>query len=114
MVRQIGLADSRMSQIGRSVRWLRNHFSETIRVEDLAEIACMSVTSLHRHFRNVTSMTPIQYQKQLRLQAARTRLMATKEDVSEVGFVLAMTARPNLVVSIGGCSASRQVKTVRT
>lgn len=88
MVRQIGLADSRMSQIGRSVRWLRSHFSETIRIEDLAEIACMSVTSLHRNFRNITSMTPIQYQKQLRLQAARTRLMATKEDVSEVGFAV--------------------------
>ena len=48
----------------------------------------MSVTSLHRHFRIVTSLTPIQYQKQLRLQAARARLMATKEDVAEVGFAV--------------------------
>lgn len=88
MVRQIGLADSRMSQIGRAVRWLRGHFAETTRIEDLAEIAGMSVTSLHRHFRIVTSLTPIQYQKQLRLHAARTRLMATREDVSEVGFAV--------------------------
>ena len=88
MVRQIGLADSRMSQIGRGVRWLRSHFAETVRIEELAEIAGMSVTSLHRHFRSITSMTPIQYQKQLRLQAARTRLMATREDVSEVGFAV--------------------------
>lgn len=88
MVRQIGLADSRMSQIGRAVRWLRGHFSETIRIENLAEIAGMSATSLHRHFRNITSMTPIQYQKQLRLQAARARLMATRADVSEVGFAV--------------------------
>ena len=86
MVRQIGLADSRMSQVGRAVRWLREHFAETIRIEDLAAIACMSVTSLHRHFRIVTSLTPIQYQKHLRLQAARARLMAVKEDVSDVGF----------------------------
>ena len=48
----------------------------------------MSVTSLHRHFRSVTAMTPIQYQKQLRLQAARARLMATSEGVSEVGFAV--------------------------
>ena len=48
----------------------------------------MSVTSLHRHFRSVTSMTPIQYQKRLRLQAARARLMATQADVSEVGFAV--------------------------
>ena len=88
MVRQIGLADSRMSQIGRVVRWLRGHFAETVRIEDLAEIAGMSVTSLHRHFRIVTALTPIQYQKQLRLQAARARLMATRDDVSEVGFAV--------------------------
>lgn len=88
MVRQIGLADSRMSQIGRAVRWLGSHFAETIRIEHLAEIAGMSVTSLHRHFRMVTSLTPIQYQKQLRLQAARARLMATREDVAEVGFAV--------------------------
>lgn len=48
MVRQIGLADSRMSQIGRAVRWLRGHFAETVRIEDLAEIAGMSATSLHQ------------------------------------------------------------------
>lgn len=88
MVRQIGLADSRISQIGRAVRWLRSHFADTVRIEELADIAGMSVTSLHRNFRIVTSMTPIQYQKQLRLQAARARLMATREDVSEVGFAV--------------------------
>ncbi len=87
-VRQIGLADSRMSQIGRAIRWLRSHFAETVRIEDLADTAGMSITSLHRHFRSITSMTPIQYQKQLRLQAARARLMATREDVSEVGFAV--------------------------
>lgn len=86
MIRQVGLSDSRMSQIGRAIRWLRDHFAEPIRIEDLAAVAGMSVTSLHRHFRLVTSMPPIQYQKQLRLQAARARLLATKEGVAEVGF----------------------------
>ena len=86
IVRQIGLADSRMSQIARAVRWLRRHFAETVRIEDLAKIADMSISSLHRHFRNITSLTPIQYQKQLRLHAARARLMATRENISEVGF----------------------------
>ena len=66
----------------------RSHFAETVRIEDLAAIAGMSVTSFHRHFRSVTSLTPIQYQKQLRLHAARTRLLATREDVSEVGFAV--------------------------
>jgi len=88
LVRQIGLADSRMSQIGHAVRSLRSHFAEPVRVEELADIACMSVTSFHRHFRSVTSLTPIQYQKQLRLHAARARLMSTTEDVTEVGFAV--------------------------
>lgn len=88
LVRQIGLADSRMSQIGHAVRWLRTHFNEPVRIEDLADIACMSVTSFHRHFRTVTSLTPIQYQKHLRLQAARVRLLAATADVTEVGLAV--------------------------
>ncbi|MGJ7609753.1 MULTISPECIES: AraC family transcriptional regulator N-terminal domain-containing protein [unclassified Variovorax] len=88
MVCQIGLADSRMAQVGRAIRWLRGHFADAVRIEELAQIAGMSGTSFHRHFRSVTSMTPIQYQKQLRLQAARARLLAKKEDVAEVGLAV--------------------------
>lgn len=88
MVRQIGLKDSRMAKIGRTIRWLCSHFVEKIRIEDLAAMAGMSVTSFHRHFRSVTSLTPIQYQKQLRLQDARLRLMTTAQSVSEIGFAV--------------------------
>lgn len=88
MVRQIGLADSRMAQIGRAIRWVRNNYAESFRIEDLARIAGMSVTSFHRHFLGVTSLTPIQYQKQIRLQMARTRLMSAAEDVAEVAFAV--------------------------
>ena len=62
-LRQIGLADSRLSQIGRAMRWMREHYSELLRVDDLARIAAMSVTSFHRHFRAVALMSPLQYQK---------------------------------------------------
>jgi transcriptional regulator GlxA family with amidase domain len=86
MVRQLGLADSRMTQIGRAIKWLRGHYSEAIRIGELADVAGMSLTSFHRHFRVVTSMSPIQYQKQIRLQEARTRLMSGLEDVANVGF----------------------------
>lgn len=88
MVRQIGLADSRMAQIGRSIRWIRNHYAESFRIDELARIAGMSVTSFHRHFLGVTSLTPIQYQKQIRLQMARSRLMSVAEDVAEVAFAV--------------------------
>jgi AraC-like DNA-binding protein len=86
VVRQIGLADSRLSQINRAVRWIRTHYSEILRIEDLAQVAAMSVTSFHRHFRAITTMSPIQYQKQVRLQEARARLIAEVEDVAAVGF----------------------------
>jgi AraC-like DNA-binding protein len=88
LVRQIGLADSRLSQIGRSVGWLRRHYDETVRVDELARLSGMSVSSFHRHFRAVTSMTPIQYQKLIRLQEARARLIAQPHDVAGVAFAV--------------------------
>lgn len=86
MIRQLGLADSRMTQIGRAIKWLRNHYAEAIRTSELARLAGMSLTSFHRHFQVVTSMSPIQYQKQIRLQEARSRLLSGLEDVASVGF----------------------------
>lgn len=88
MVRQIGLADSRLAQIGRAIRWIRQNYADLFRVEDAARVAGMSVTSFHRHFRAVTTMTPIQYQKQIRLQEARTRLIADPHDVAGVGYAV--------------------------
>jgi AraC-like DNA-binding protein len=86
MVRQLGLADSRMTQIGRAIRWIRSHYTESIRIEDLAKVAGMSVTSFHRHFRSVTSLSPLQFQRHLRLEAARSLLLSSSQDVAEVGL----------------------------
>jgi AraC-like DNA-binding protein len=87
-VRQIGLADSRLAHLARAIGWIRRHYDETLRVEELAGLATMSVSSFHRHFRAVTSMTPIQYQKQIRLHQARARLVAEPGDVAGVGFAV--------------------------
>jgi AraC-like DNA-binding protein len=87
-VRQIGLADSRLAHLARAIRWVRNHYDETLRVEELAALATMSVSSFHRHFRAVTSMTPIQFQKEIRLHEARARLLAEPGDVAGVGFAV--------------------------
>jgi AraC-like DNA-binding protein len=87
-VRQIGLADSRLSQIGRAMRWMRDNYSRGVRIEQLARVAAMSVTSFHRHFRAVALMTPLQYLKQIRLQEARARLLAGSEDVTTVGLAV--------------------------
>lgn len=87
-LRQIGLADSRLSQIGRAMRWMREHYREALPTEELARHAAMSVTSFHRHFRAVALMSPLQYLKQIRLQEARARLLARAEDVASVGHAV--------------------------
>jgi transcriptional regulator GlxA family with amidase domain len=90
-VRQIGAADSRLAHLARAIRWIRwirwirGHYNETLRVDELAALATMSVSSFHRHFRAVTSMTPIQYQKQIRLREARALLLAQAGDITGVG-----------------------------
>jgi AraC-like DNA-binding protein len=88
LVRQIGLADSRLAHLARVISWIRRHYDQALRVEDLAALATMSVTSFHRHFRALTSMTPIQYQKQIRLHEARARLLAGPGDIAGTGFAV--------------------------
>ncbi len=86
MVRQIGSADSHLAQIGRAIRWLRSNFAASLRIDDLARLTGMSAPSFYRHFRAVTAMSPLQYQKQIRLQEARALLIAQRSDVAGVGF----------------------------
>ena len=86
MVRQIGLADSRLSQVSRAIRWIRVHHAEPCRIDELAEMAAMSASSFHRHFRAVTTMSPLQYQKVVRLQEARSRLLIAPQDIAAVGL----------------------------
>jgi AraC-like DNA-binding protein len=87
-VRQIGLADSRLAQVSHAIRHIRERYAQALSVDELAALAAMSVSSFHRHFRAVTAMTPIRYQKQIRLQEARARLLAEPDDVAAVGFAV--------------------------
>lgn len=88
---QLSNPDSGLFGVFRVVAWLRDHFAEPARIEDLARLANMSVSSFHRHFRAVTAVSPLQYQKTLRLQEARALLWAQALDVGQaalrVGYV---------------------------
>ncbi|MFC4535216.1 AraC family transcriptional regulator [Sphaerisporangium dianthi] len=86
LVRQIGLANGSLAHISRAIRWIRDHYQEQFVIADLAGLCDMSVSSFHRHFRAATSMTPVQFQKQIRLQAARTMLMTRPANVGEIGY----------------------------
>lgn len=83
---QIVLADSPSNKIGKAIAWLRTHYTQQLRIEELAGRVGMSSSSLHHHFKAVAAMTPMQYQKQLRLQEARRLMLVQQFDVGQAGF----------------------------
>ncbi|WP_433172428.1 AraC family transcriptional regulator [Actinoallomurus sp. CA-150999] len=92
LVRQIGTADGRLALVARAIAWIDSRYDEVIRIDDLAADVGLSVSSLNRHFRAVTSMSPLQYQKQLRLQRARLRLLADPTDIAGAGHAVGYTS----------------------
>ena len=86
IVRQIGAPDSRLSQVNRAIAWIRANFDRPFRIEVLAREAGMSPSALHQHFKAVTTMSPLQYQKQIRLQEARRLMLGEARDAQAAGF----------------------------
>ncbi len=87
-VRQLGLADSSVSRVAHAVRWIRDRYADKIMVEDLAQLTRMSTSAFHRSFQAVTGLSPIQFQKQVRLQEARMRLISEPGDVAGVAYAV--------------------------
>lgn len=83
---QMALEGSNATRMKEVIDHIIYHFEEPFRIDDLAEIANMSVSPLHRHFKEVTAMSPIQFQKQLRLQEARRLLLAESTNIADVAF----------------------------
>jgi AraC-like DNA-binding protein len=90
MLRDIAAPDSAMARVSLAIQYIRREFAESIRVEALAQRAAMSVSAFHRHFKAVTALSPLQYQKRVRLLQARTLLVAHAKSVTsaalEVGY----------------------------
>lgn len=87
LLRQIARDEGRLAQVRRAIDWMRNHFDESFSIDVVADIAGMSVSSFNRHFRAATSTSPLQYQKTLRLQAAR-RLLASDADATRAAYAV--------------------------
>ncbi len=92
-VAQVGHAGSRLQRVAKAIAWIRANFSQQMKVEALADLVHMSVSSFHEHFKSVTSMSPLQYQKVLRLQEARRLMLSTMMDAGaasqQVGYLSA-------------------------
>ena len=86
LLREIAAPDTAMARVSLAIQWIRRDFAEPIRVESLAQKAAMSVSAFHRHFKAVTTLSPLQYQKRVRLLQARTLMVASAKSVTAAAF----------------------------
>ncbi|ROM76885.1 AraC family transcriptional regulator [Pseudomonas brassicacearum] len=85
-LQEIAIPDTQTHRISRAIEWLNTHYAEPLSIDSLAQMINLSPSALHHRFKAVTAMSPLQYQKQLRLQEARRLLLAENSDVSSIGY----------------------------
>jgi AraC-like DNA-binding protein len=85
-LRQIASTGSQSQQIARAIDWLKENYSQPFRIDDLAAESGMSTSTFHHHFRSVTAMSPLQFQKRLRLSEARRLMLTDNLDASTASF----------------------------
>jgi transcriptional regulator GlxA family with amidase domain len=85
-LRQIASTGSQSFRIARALDWLRQHYAQPLRVDELAAHVKMSASNLHLHFRQLTAMSPLQYQKWLRLNEARRLMLNEQLDAASAAF----------------------------
>ena len=87
-LRAIATLGDQSHRTAKAIAWIRTNYAKPLRVEDLADMAGMGVSTLHHHFRALTAMSPLQYQKQLRLQTARGRMLTEGMDAATAAFAV--------------------------
>jgi AraC-like DNA-binding protein len=85
-LRQMASSGSQSQQIARAIDWLKDNFTQPLRIDDLATQVNMSTSTFHHHFRTLTAMSPLQYQKWLRLNEARRLMLIENQDAATVAF----------------------------
>ena len=92
LIAQMAIAGSNTRKIGQVIRQIKTHLALPIRIEELAATANMSPSSFHQHFKAVTAMSPLQYQKHLRLQEARRLILSAAMDAASAQNALALSS----------------------
>ena len=85
-LRAIATLGDQSHRTAKAIAWVKANYGRPLRIKELAHVAGMAATTLHHHFRALTAMSPLQYQKQIRLQAARARMLADDVDAATVAF----------------------------
>ena len=115
-IRALGVADSHVRRIGRAVALIRERYAELLPVELLAKAAGMGTSSFQAHFRAVTSLTPLQFQKQLRLIEARRMMVANGTPISNAAYAVGYESVPQFTREYGrlfGQSPAREMRSTR-
>lgn len=115
-LRQLAAMGTQTHQVAKAISWLKTNFSKTVRIEKLAEIASMGVSTFHHHFRNMTAMSPLQYVKQLRLQEARKLMLTEHLDAASAAFQVGYESPSQFSREYGrlyGCSPAKDVNELR-
>ena len=115
-IRSLGVLDSHAQRIARAVAIIRSDFAKPLRVEHLAEVAGMSPSSFHEHFRAITALTPMQFQKQLRLIEARRLLIADGAAISHATYAVGYESVPQFTRDYGrlfGLPPGRDIKAAK-
>lgn len=87
-LRAICTSGTRTNQIARAITWLRQNYREPLQVDDLAKMVNMATSTFHRHFKEVTDISPLQFQKQLRLYEAKRLMLFDKHDVNNAAHAV--------------------------
>lgn len=85
-IAQIGTPNAPVERINKAISWLKDHYTQPLKIDDLAHVAGMSVSAFHGHFKDITALTPLQFQKTLRLQKARLLIQTSPLDVSQAAY----------------------------
>lgn len=115
-IRALGVVDSHSQRIARAVAILRDNYAAHLRIEDIAEAAGMSLSAFHLHFRTITSLTPLQFLKQLRLIEARRRLHAKGCAISDAAYGVGYESVPQFTREYSrmfGLPPAREVREAR-
>lgn len=115
-LRQIGIQGSQNSHILHAVEWLKTNFALPLSIDDLATYSQMSVSAFHHHFRKITAMSPLQYQKWLRLQDARRLMLTADYDVTRAAFEVGYESSSQFCREYGrlfGVSPAKDVRTLK-
>lgn len=113
---ELAMGDSQTRRVSKAIDWLNNHYTQPLRIEELARIANLGSSTLHHRFKAVTAMSPLQYQKQLRLQEARRLMLGEGLDVSSACYRVGYESPSQFSREYSrqfGCAPSRDINLAR-